>query len=113
MPNKTSQAATPHVPVITLARAADTSSEQLETLLTNTPNPVVAISIAQRHDLDPRLVERLACDSRAAVRLHVAKNPRTPVNVLEMLQKDPSAEVCDAATETLLLKTMDEGFGNG
>lgn len=115
MSNKTSHAAaaTPRIPVIALARAANTPHDQLESLLANNPNPVVAISIAQRDDLDTRLVERLACDSRAAVRLRVAKNPLTPAHVLETLQNDPSAEVREAATEALLLKSMDEGFGNG
>ena len=93
------------VPVIQRARAADTTTDQLATLLHN-PNPVVAISIAQRTDLDSSLAERLACDGRAAVRLRIAKNPATPNHVLEMLQQDSSAEVRSAAIDTLVLKTM-------
>jgi len=87
------------------ARAAETTLDQLETLLL-TPNPVVAINIAQRADLAEKLAERLAGDSRAAVRLRVARNKATPTHLLEHLQHDPSAEVRDAASETLLLKTI-------
>lgn len=91
--------------MIVVARASNTTHDQLETLL-RTPNPVVAIKIAQRPDLSTELAERLACDSRAAVRLRVAQNTSTPTHLLEHLQNDPSAEVRDAAAKTLVLKTI-------
>ena len=93
------------VPVIQRARSAETTPDQLATLLHNS-NPVVAISIAQRPDLDTQLAETLACDTRAAVRLRVAKNTAAPVHVLEKLQEDVSAQVRSAATDTLVMKTM-------
>lgn len=96
------------VPVIQRARAAETTPEQLAALLHN-PNPVVAINIAQRPNLDSQLAETLACDTRAAVRLRVAKNISAPVHVLEKLQEDASAEVRNAAIDTLVLKTMRKG----
>ena len=47
--------------LIQIARAKDTTPDQLETLLT-TPNPVVAINIAGRTDLNDELAARLSVD---------------------------------------------------
>ena len=87
--------------LIQIARAKDTTPDQLENLLT-TPNPVVAINIAGRTDLNDELAARLSVDSRAAVRLRVAKNPATPRHVLERLQHDTSEGVREAAVSTLV-----------
>ena len=89
-----------NTPVIALARSETTSSAQLAAML-DSPNAVVAINIANRSDLDEPIIKRLAADKRAAVRLRVAKNPNTPVEILQELQLDSAESVSNAAAETL------------
>lgn len=85
--------------VLRSARSAKSELEQLNILKTNLPG--VALELSKSTHAGPKVLGLLSRHRSITVRHEVAKNPKTPRELLEIMAKDKDMLVRDYAQRTL------------